>query len=192
MGGPKRGDVPPISIGFLQVSLFPAHRTAFCRWEPCLWHRTRGSQRWDASPVRALGLGRVLTLMVPEHPPSLLCAGWVLPGGGLSPSRTSIDRAGGEDRVAAFERRTKDAVVPAPSLPPKGPRAGSSLWRRTSSFLGPAPSLVPLERNCLFLPKRPGARRGPWEARPQGLDRTGPWSSVWLKSAWPLSSFPSA
>lgn len=42
----------------------------------------------------------------------------------------------GQDRVAAFKRETKDAVVSTPSLIPQGVLAGSSLWRHASSFLG--------------------------------------------------------
>lgn len=38
------------------------------------------------SSINPPGLKQV-TLMVPRHPPSLLCAEWVLPQGGLSPMR---------------------------------------------------------------------------------------------------------
>lgn len=55
-------------------------------------------------------------------------------------------------------REEQRTLVPAPSLPPQGALAGSSLWRHASSFLGLAPSLVLLQKNCLFLPRRPCGR----------------------------------
>lgn len=78
-------------------------------------------------------LEQVLSLMVPGHLPPSCVQGrsapevaYVLVGG--------VEQSG-QDRVAAFERRIKDAVVFTPPRSP-GALAGSSLWRRTSSFLG--------------------------------------------------------
>lgn len=67
------------------------------------------------------------------------------PRNGLSPSRGVYNSRGvvGQDRVAAFERGTKESVVPAPSLPPQGALAGSSLWRRLL-LSGTGPIFSPL------------------------------------------------
>lgn len=138
------------------------------------------------TPAQSLGLDQALSPMVPRHPSSLLCAQEILPRGGWSPSR--VCRTGGWGRTGWLPLRGEQRTLL--SQPPK------ELWQGHLSGDRPPPSwgwpLAPLERNCLFHPWRPGARQGPQEAKAQGLDQIGPWSSMCLKSSQLPSSFPAA